>query len=163
MSNPAMEAKVRELMELKRMKAEIEDAITEAENAIKAVMGSEETLIAGILLLLRNKPRLQHFLCQIILHVRHCAAKSAESQKYFFIPKGRIQHVAFQIPAQIAARTAVFIKQTQHFSCAFVLYAPYYSKGVFFISIANLLHSICVQQKIPRRFSAGDFHYFCSL
>ena len=47
MSNPAMEAKVRELMELKRMKEEIEDAITEAENAIKAVMGSEETLIAG--------------------------------------------------------------------------------------------------------------------
>ena len=47
MSSPAMEAKVRELMELKRMKAEIEDAITEAENAIKAVMGSEETLIAG--------------------------------------------------------------------------------------------------------------------
>ena len=47
MSNPAMEAKVRELMELKRMKEEIEDAITEAEDAIKAAMGSEETLIAG--------------------------------------------------------------------------------------------------------------------
>ena len=86
-SNPAMEAKVRELMELKRMKAEIEDAITEAENAIKAVMGSEETLIAGILLLLRNKPRLQHFPCQIILHARHAAAKSAESQKYFLYRK----------------------------------------------------------------------------
>ena len=47
MSNPAMEAKVRELMELKRMKEEIEDAITAAEDAIKAAMGSEETLIAG--------------------------------------------------------------------------------------------------------------------
>ena len=42
MSNPAMEAKVRELMELKRMKAEIEDAITEAENAIKAVTGAKK-------------------------------------------------------------------------------------------------------------------------
>ena len=47
MSNPAMEAKVRELLELKRMKEEIEDAITDAEDAIKAAMGSEETLIAG--------------------------------------------------------------------------------------------------------------------
>ena len=47
MSNPAMEAKVRELMELKRMKEELEGEITAAEDAIKAAMGSEETLIAG--------------------------------------------------------------------------------------------------------------------
>ena len=47
MSNPAMEAKVKELMELKRMKEEIEAEITAAEDSIKSVMGSEETLIAG--------------------------------------------------------------------------------------------------------------------
>ncbi len=47
MSNPAMEAKVRELMELKRMKEELEAEITAAEDAIKAAMGNEETLIAG--------------------------------------------------------------------------------------------------------------------
>ena len=47
MSNPTMEAKVHELMELKRMKEELEAEITAAEDAIKSVMGSEETLIAG--------------------------------------------------------------------------------------------------------------------
>ena len=47
MSNPAMEAKVKELMELKHMKEEIEQEITAMEDAIKSVMGSEETLIAG--------------------------------------------------------------------------------------------------------------------
>ena len=47
MSNPAMETKVRELMELKRMKEELEAEITATEDAIKAAMGSEETLIAG--------------------------------------------------------------------------------------------------------------------
>ena len=47
MSNPAMEAKVHELMELKRMKEELEAEITATEDAIKAVMGDEETLIAG--------------------------------------------------------------------------------------------------------------------
>ena len=47
MSNPAMEAKVKELMELKRMKEEIEAEITAAEDTIKAVMGEEETLVAG--------------------------------------------------------------------------------------------------------------------
>ena len=34
-------------MELKRMKEEIEQEITAMEDAIKAVMGSKETLIAG--------------------------------------------------------------------------------------------------------------------
>ena len=47
MSNPAMEAKVRELMELKRMREELDAEIASVEDAIKAVMGSEETLIAG--------------------------------------------------------------------------------------------------------------------
>ena len=47
MSNPNMESKVKELMELKRMKEEIEAEIAAAEDEIKAVMGSEETLLAG--------------------------------------------------------------------------------------------------------------------
>ena len=47
MSNPNMEAKVKELMELKRMKEEIEAEIAAAEDEIKAVMGNEETLLAG--------------------------------------------------------------------------------------------------------------------
>ena len=47
MSNPNMEAKVKELMELKRMKEEIEAEIAAAEDEIKAVMRSEETLLAG--------------------------------------------------------------------------------------------------------------------
>ena len=47
MSNPAMEAKVHELMELKRMKEELEAEIAAAEDAIKAVMGDEELLTAG--------------------------------------------------------------------------------------------------------------------
>lgn len=48
MSNPNMEAKVKELMELKRLKEELEAEITAAEDKIKAVMGSEETLFAGV-------------------------------------------------------------------------------------------------------------------
>ena len=47
MSNPNMEAKVKELMELKRMKEEIEAEIDAAEDEIKSVMGDEETLLAG--------------------------------------------------------------------------------------------------------------------
>lgn len=47
MSNLNMEAKVKELMELKRMKEELEAEIATAEDAIKAVMGDEETLFAG--------------------------------------------------------------------------------------------------------------------
>ena len=41
MCNPNMEAKVHELMELKRMKEELEAEIAAAEDAIKAVMGDE--------------------------------------------------------------------------------------------------------------------------
>ena len=47
MPNPNMESKVKELMELRRMKEEIEAEIAAAEDEIKAVMGSEETLLAG--------------------------------------------------------------------------------------------------------------------
>lgn len=47
MSNPNMEAKVKELMELRRMKEELETEITAMEDEIKRVMGEEETLLAG--------------------------------------------------------------------------------------------------------------------
>ena len=47
MSNPNMEAQIHELMELKRMKEELEAEIVAAEDAIKAVMGDEELLTAG--------------------------------------------------------------------------------------------------------------------
>ena len=47
MSNPSMEAKVHELMELKRLKEELEAEIAATEDAIKAVMGDEELLLAG--------------------------------------------------------------------------------------------------------------------
>ena len=47
MCKPNMEAKVHELMELKRMKEELEAEIAAAEDAIKAVMGDEELLTAG--------------------------------------------------------------------------------------------------------------------
>lgn len=46
MSDRNMEAKVKELMELKRMKEELEAEIEATEQAIKDVMGEEETLIA---------------------------------------------------------------------------------------------------------------------
>ena len=47
MSNPNMEKKVKELMELKRLKEELEAEITAAEDEIKRIMGDEETLLAG--------------------------------------------------------------------------------------------------------------------
>ena len=47
MSNPNMESKVKELMELKRMREEIDAEITSAEDEIKGIMGDEETLLAG--------------------------------------------------------------------------------------------------------------------
>ena len=47
MSNPNMENKVKELLELKRMKEELEAEIAGMEDEIKAVMGEEETLLAG--------------------------------------------------------------------------------------------------------------------
>lgn len=47
MSNINMEAQVKELMNLKRMKEELEAEIKAAEDAIKEVMGEEEILNAG--------------------------------------------------------------------------------------------------------------------
>ena len=47
MSNPNIEATIKELLELRRMKEELEAEITSMEDAIKAVMGEEETLVAG--------------------------------------------------------------------------------------------------------------------
>lgn len=47
MSNPAMEAKVHELMGLKRMKEELDSEIVQIEDEIKAIMGNEELLVAG--------------------------------------------------------------------------------------------------------------------
>ena len=47
MSDNSMEAKVKELMELKRMKEELDAEIAAAEDEIKARMGDEETLLAG--------------------------------------------------------------------------------------------------------------------
>ena len=47
MSNPNMETKVKELLELKRMKEELEAEITSMEDEIKSAMGDEETLLAG--------------------------------------------------------------------------------------------------------------------
>jgi len=47
MSNPGMESQIKELLELRRMKEELEDVITATEDAIKAAMGDEEILLAG--------------------------------------------------------------------------------------------------------------------
>ena len=47
MSNPNMEARIKELMELRRMKEELEAEITAMEDEIKGVMGEEEILLAG--------------------------------------------------------------------------------------------------------------------
>lgn len=47
MTKPTMEPRIRELMELKRMKEELDLEIEQIENEIKNTMGSEETLIAG--------------------------------------------------------------------------------------------------------------------
>ncbi len=47
MCNPNMETQIHELMELKRMKEELEAEIAAAEDSIKAIMGDEELLTAG--------------------------------------------------------------------------------------------------------------------
>ena len=47
MSNPNLEPKVKELLELKRMREELDAEITTAEEEIKQAMGTEETLLAG--------------------------------------------------------------------------------------------------------------------
>ena len=47
MSNPNLEPKVKELLELKRMREELDAEITAAEEEIKLAMGTEETLLTG--------------------------------------------------------------------------------------------------------------------
>ena len=47
MSNPNLESTVKELMELRRMKEELDAEIQHIEDQIKQAMGDEETLIAG--------------------------------------------------------------------------------------------------------------------
>lgn len=47
MSNPNLEPKIKELMELRRMKEELDAEIMSIEDEIKQVMGNEETLVAG--------------------------------------------------------------------------------------------------------------------
>ena len=47
MSNPNLEPKIKELMELRRMKEELDNEIASIEDELKQAMGNEETLIAG--------------------------------------------------------------------------------------------------------------------
>lgn len=47
MSDHNMEPKIKELLELKRMREELEAEITTLEDTIKNRMGKEETLLAG--------------------------------------------------------------------------------------------------------------------
>lgn len=47
MSNPNLESTIHELLELKRMREELEAEITTLEDSIKAAMGEEEILTAG--------------------------------------------------------------------------------------------------------------------
>ena len=47
MSNPALESTIHEILDLKRMREELDATIATLEDNIKAVMGDEEHLIAG--------------------------------------------------------------------------------------------------------------------
>lgn len=47
MSNPNLESTVKELLELKRLREELDAEIAAAEDTIKSFMGDEESLIAG--------------------------------------------------------------------------------------------------------------------
>ena len=47
MSNPTLESIIHELLDLKRMREELDATITSLEDSIKAVMGDEEILTAG--------------------------------------------------------------------------------------------------------------------
>ena len=48
MSNLTMESQIKELLEFKRMREELDNEIQAAEDAIKQVMGDEETLLAEL-------------------------------------------------------------------------------------------------------------------
>ena len=47
MSNPTLESTIHEILDLKRMREELDATITSLEDSIKAVMGDEEILTAG--------------------------------------------------------------------------------------------------------------------
>ena len=47
MSNPTLESTIHEILDLKRMREELDAAIATLEDSIKAVMGDEEILTAG--------------------------------------------------------------------------------------------------------------------
>ena len=47
MSNPNLETKIKELMEFKRMREELDAEIASLEDQIKASMGDQEQVIAG--------------------------------------------------------------------------------------------------------------------
>lgn len=47
MSNPTLESTIHDLLDLKRLREELDAEIITLEDAIKAAMGAEETLIAG--------------------------------------------------------------------------------------------------------------------
>ena len=47
MSNPALESTIHEILDLKRMREELDATITALEDSVKAVMGDEELLTAG--------------------------------------------------------------------------------------------------------------------
>ena len=47
MSNPNLAPRIKELMELRRMKEELDSEIASIEDEIKQAMGNDETLIAG--------------------------------------------------------------------------------------------------------------------
>lgn len=48
MSNPTLESTIHEILDLKRMREELDAMITALEDSIKAVMGDEELLTAGV-------------------------------------------------------------------------------------------------------------------
>ena len=47
MSNPTLESTIHEILDLKRMREELDATITALEDSIKTVMGDEELLTAG--------------------------------------------------------------------------------------------------------------------
>ena len=47
MSNPSLESTIHEILDLKRMREELDATIASLEDSIKAVMGDEEILTAG--------------------------------------------------------------------------------------------------------------------
>ena len=62
MSNQSMESQIKELLELKRMREELDNEIQTAEDAIKQVMGEEETLLTdGVVVAIGLAPENEAF------------------------------------------------------------------------------------------------------